>query len=188
VGHDPHDAATVALLQRLRPDTMPVPRPGGSPFDFDPAGLAGRAVPSKLAAALQAARPGWPAGAGSTFAAFFAGGCHPCHDRAPGFAALHRRAGQETAVLAMLTRGDGSADRELLDLLGDTPVVEGPGAGTVCSTIARPLLARRPRLAGSHPNRMFRSYADRAARGSPAVATTPVVTAPCSHSPPAASP
>src|SRR5690349_6935739 len=128
-------AITLTVLRQLRQRAMPMTRTRMSPFDFDPAGLARRTIPAKLEAALEAARPGWSARPGSTFVAFFAAGCPSCHGQAPLLAGLDDPAGQGSDVLAILTRGDGSADDELLNLLGDTPVVGGPEADGIAAEL-----------------------------------------------------
>jgi hypothetical protein len=138
-------AITLTVLRQLRQRAMPMTGTGMPPFDFDPTDLAGRAIPAKLDAALEATRPRWSARPGSTFVAFFAGGCHPCHFQAPRFASLDDPAGQGSGVLAMLTHGDGSTDEELLDLLGDTPLIQGHEADSIAAelgVVAFPLFVR----------------------------------------------
>jgi hypothetical protein len=47
--------------------------------------------------------------------------------------------------MAVLTQGDGSADEELLHLLGDTPVMQGPEADSIAAdlgVIVFPLFVR----------------------------------------------
>jgi hypothetical protein len=138
-------AITLTVLRQLRQNAMPTTRPGMPPFDFDPTDLAGRTIPAKLDAALDATRPGWSARPGSTFVAFFAAGCHSCHGPAPRFAGLDDPAGQGADVLALLAHGDGSTDEELLNLLGDTPVIQGPEADSIAAAlgvVAFPLFVR----------------------------------------------
>jgi hypothetical protein len=128
-------AITLTVLRQLRQKAMPMTRPGMPPFDFDPTDLAGRTIPAKLDAALDATRPGWSARPGSTFVAFFAAGCHSCHGPAPRFASLDDPAGQGSDVLALLAYGDGSTDEELLNLLGDTPVIQGSEADSIAAAL-----------------------------------------------------
>jgi hypothetical protein len=128
-------AITLTVLRQSRQRAIPMTRTGRSPFDFDPAGLARRAIPGKLGAALDANRPGWSARPGSTFVAFFAAGCHSCQGQAPRFATLDDPANQGSDVLAVLTQGDGSTDEELLNLLGHTPVIQGPEADGIAAAL-----------------------------------------------------
>lgn len=135
-------AITLTVLRLLRQRATGT---GRSSFDFKPAGLAGRTIPAKLDAAFDAKQPGWSARPGSTFVAFFAAGCPSCPDQALRFIDLDGPAGRGSDVLVMLTRGDGSTDAELLNLLGDTPVVQGPEADSIAAelgVVAFPLFVR----------------------------------------------